>query len=327
MRVNTTALNFPGIKVDFWQTYSATERAVDSRLGKVMNLSVPSDKAAEAFGYAQAAPVARYWAEGDAIPSSQFITNLFLQRSYKFGIGVEIAQTSVEDDQTKMIMSRVIESAVSFGMLKERHFYWLLTGGTTADAVQMQPNLPLAPDGAAFFATTAGGAARFGVTGGNIQPTSGVGGAAAIISDLLNGMARMASFLNQENQPVWNPGDLQREVAIVFNSVNWPNFVAAMNQMFIVASSGNAAPTNIKIDAGLKVVPIPNPRITNNNWAICGTEAPWKAPFWLERKAPQEVTADPGNSDVAREWDVFKLYVRSRGAIGLALPLQWVSVQ
>lgn len=328
MRVNATALFFPKLRTDFWATYQATETQVDSRLASIMNLSIPSTMASEAFGYAQAAPVARYWAEGSAIPSDEFITNLFLQRSYKFGVGVEIAQTSIEDDQTKMIMSRVMESAVSFAMLKERHFYWIFTGGTTVDAIQMQPNLPLAPDGASWFSTTDGaGNNRFGVANGNIQPTSGVGSALAIITDLMNGMARMASFLNQENQPVWNPGDLQREVAIVYGSQNYLNFSQALNQMFIVASSGNAAPSNIKIDAGLKVVPIPNPRITTNNWGICGTQAPYKGPFWLERVAPKEVVGEVGNSDVARERDVFKLYVRSRGAIGLALPLQWVGVQ
>ena len=327
MRVNSI-LNFPKLKTDFWANYQATELQVDSRLGSIMNLSVPSSMASEMFGYAQAAPVARYWNEGGAIPTAGFLTNLFPQRSYKFGIGVEISQVSIEDDQTKMIMSRVLESAASFAMLKERHFYWLQTGGATIDAIQMQPNLPLAPDGAAFFSTTDGaGNARFGITGGNIQPTSGVGTPQAIINDLFGGMARMVGFLNQQNQPVWNPGDIQREVAITFNSLNWLNFQSAMSQMFVVASSGNAAPSNVKIDAGLKVVPIPSPRITTNNWAIYGTQFPTKAPFWLTRIAPQEIVGEPGNSDVAREFDVFKLYVRSREAIGLNLPLGVVSVQ
>ena len=293
-----------------------------------MNLSVPSSMASEMFGYAQAAPVARFWDEGNAIPTDEFLTNLFPQRSYKFGVGVEISQVSVEDDQTKMIMSRVLESAASFAMLKERHYYWLVSGGTTVDAIQMQPNLPLAPDGAALFsATDGGGAARFGITGGNIQATSGVGTPQAIINDLFGGMARMVGFLNQENQPVWSPGDIQREVAIVYNSLNWLNFSAAMSQMFVVASSGNAAPSNIKIDAGLKVVPIPSPRLTNNNWSIWGTQFPVKAPFWLDRVPPKEVVGEPGNSDTSREFDVFKLYVRSRGAIGLNLPLGVVGIQ
>jgi hypothetical protein len=47
----------------------------------------------------------------------------------------------------------------------------------------------------------------------------------------------------------------------------------------------------------------------------------------LERVAPKEVVGETGNSDVAREWDVFKLYVRSRGAIGLSLPIQSIGVQ
>jgi hypothetical protein len=326
MRVNSI-LNFPKLRVDFWSNYAAEETQVDARLGKFFPV-IGSTMASEMFGYAQAAPVARYWAEGDAIPSDEFLTNLFPQRSWKFGVGVEISQTSIEDDQSKMIMSRVMESAVSFAMLRERHFYWLLTGGATIDAIQMQPQLPTAPDGAAWASATDGaGNARFGVTGGNIQATSGVGTPQAIINDMINGMARMASFLNQENQPYFNPGDVQREIAILFNSANFLNFKSATSQMFVVAASGNAAPTNVAIDADLKVVSIPNPRITNNNWSICATNAKTKAPFWLERVAPKEVVGEPGNSDTAREWDVFKLYVRSRGAIGLNLPTAWVFVQ
>jgi Mu-like prophage major head subunit gpT len=328
MRVNANLLFFPKLRVEFWDTYRANETQVDARLAKIMNLSIPSDMASEAFGYAQAAPVARYWAEGDAIPSDGMLTNLFLQRNYKFGIGVEIQQTSIEDDQSKLIMSRVLESAASFAMLKERHFYWLLTGGATTDAVQMQPYLPLAPDGSAWFAKLDGnGNNRFQVANGNIQPTSGVGTPAAIINDLLNGMSRIASFLNTQGQPYWNPSDIQRDVVIPFNSNNWLNFQSALSQMFIVAQSGNAAPTNIVLDAGLKVTPIPNPRITSNNWSIHASATPTKASYWLERVAPQEVMGEPGNSDTAREWDVFKLYVRSRGAIGLSLPVMSVGVQ
>jgi len=327
MRVNSL-FAFPKLRVDFFSNYSAEETQVDARLGKVMVMSVGSTMASEMFAYPQAAPVARFWNEGEAIPSDEFLTNLFPQRSWKFGVGVEISQVSIEDDQTKMIMERVMESAVSFAMLKERHFYWMLTGGTTVDAIQMQPQLPTAPDGAAWFSTTDGsGNNRFGVAGGNIQPTSGVGSAQAIINDLVNGMSRMASFLNQENQPYFNPGDVQREVAILFNSANYLNFRQALSQQFVVAASGNAAPTNIVLDADIKVIAIPNPRITSNNWAICATTAKTKAPFWLERVAPKEVVAEPGNSDVAREFDVFKLYVRSRGAIGLNLPTAWCGVQ
>lgn len=328
MRVNATALFFPKLRVDFWDTYRANETQVDARLAKIMNMGIPSTMASEAFGYAQAAPVARYWPEGDAIPSAGMLTNLFLQRSYKFGVGVEITQTSIEDDQTKLIMSRVLESAASFAMLKERHLYWLISGGTTVDAIQMQPNLPLAPDGVGWFSALDGnGNNRFGMSGGNIQPTSGVGSAQAIINDLVNGMSRIGGFLNTENQPYWNPSDIQRDVMILFNSQNLLNFQSALSQMFVVAASGNAAPSNIVIDAGIKVTPVPNPRLTTNNWSIAATATPFKAPFWLERVAPKEVVGEIGNSDVAREWDIFKLYVRSRGAIGLALPVAWVGVQ
>lgn len=329
-QVVANPLFFPGIRDDFWATYRANETQVDKRLAPLMNLAVASTMAQEAFGFAQAAPVARFWDEGKAIPTDEFLTNLFIQRIFKFGVGVEIARTSIADDQTKMIMSRVLEAAASFAMLKERHFYWLLSGGATIDALQMQPVLPLAPDGAGWFSKLDGnGLNRLGVANGNITPSSGVGSPQAIINDYFSSLSRITSFLNRQNQPYWNPGDIMREVTLVYNSNNNQNFVSAINQTYIVAASGNAAPTNVIKDSGqsARITLLANPRLTTNNWAVICTDAPTKAPFWLEREAPQETIGDLGNSDVSREWDVVKLYVRSRGAIGLSLPVQCVGVQ
>lgn len=329
-QVVANPLFFPNIRIDFWATFKANETQVDARLGKIFNLGTASTQAQEAYGYAQAAPVARFWDEGKSIPTDEFLTNLFLQRNYKFGVGVEIARTSIADDQTKMIMSRVLEAAASFAMLKERHFYWLFTGGTTIDALQMQPQLPNAPDGVGWFSKLDGnGNNRFQVANGNIVASSGVGSPQAIINDFFSAQARIASFRNLQSQPYWNPGDILREAVVIYNSANIQNFVSAFNQTFIVAASGNAAPSNVLKDMGQTktITQIANPRITNNNWAVGGADAPFKAPFWQEREAPSEVMAELGNSDLSREWDVVKLYVRSRGAIGLGLPVAWCGVQ
>lgn len=330
MRANLVPLFFRGLKTDFWDNYKATETKVDARIGKIMRLAVPSDKSSEVFGYMQSAPVARFWDDGTAIPKDGVLSNAFTVRPWRFGVGVEVNQIAIEDDQSHMAMSRVLEASASFAMLPERHFYWLFTGGLTSDALQMQPFLPNAPDGAGWFSTTDGGGNnRFGVVNGNIQPTSGVGSPAAIINDLLASLSRIASYKNTQGQPYWNPGELMREVAIVYNSANNPNFISAINQTFIIAASGNAAPSNALIDIGMvqKITPIANPRITNNNWAVGAVDSPTKAPFWLERVPPREVVGEPGNSDIAREFDTFTLYVRSRGGIGLNLPIQWAGVR
>jgi hypothetical protein len=300
---------------------------MDVRLAKLMD-RIGSDKSAEAFGYATAAPVARYWAKGPSIPSDGGTSVNFQVRNWKFGVGVEIATEDVEDDQTRSIMSRVMESAASFAMLPERHFYWAFTGGLTTDAIQMQPFLPTCPDGASWFSKTDGnGNNRFQVPNGNIEPTLGVASPSAIITAVLNAMARIASYKNTQGQPYWNPGQIMRAVACVFNSANLANFTGAFQQLFVVSASGNAAPSNLLIDAMTKITPIPNPRITNNNYGICAMDSPFRTAFWQERVAPRDVLAEPGNSDLAREFDVYKLYVRSRGAFGLALPVQWSGIQ
>lgn len=327
MAFTATQLAIRGAKSNFWATYQATETQMDARLAAIMD-RIGSDKSAEAYVYAQSAPVARYWIKGDGIPSDGGLSVNFQVRNWKFGVGVEISTEDVEDDQVHSIMSRILESAVSFAMLPERHFYWAFTGGATTDAVQMQPFLPNAPDGASWFSKTDGGGGnRFQVSNGNIEPTLGVASPQAIITAVLNAMARLASFKNTQGQPYWNPGQIMRDVRCVFNSVNLANFTGAFQQLFVVSASGQAAPSNILIDAMTKITPIPNPRITTNNYAICAADSPFKAPFWQERAAPKDVLAEWGNSDLSREFDVYKLYVRSRGAFGLGLPVAWVGIQ
>jgi hypothetical protein len=329
-QVLANALFFPDIRVDFWENFKATETAVDGRLAAVMNLSVGSTKSQEAYGYSQAAPVGRYWQEGLSIPTDQMSTNLFFQRNWKFGVGVEISRVAVQDDQTKLIMSRVMEASASFAMLKERHFWWLFSGGGTYDAIQMQPQIPLAPDGVGWFSKTDGnGNQRFQITGGNIVTSQGVGSPQAIINNYFGALQQIAAFRNLQNQPVWNQQNVMRKSSLVFAVQNEQNFVTAINQMFIVAASGNSAPSNVLKDMGqIKDISlISNSRITTNNWAVICTDGVAKAPFWQEREAPIETLADLGNSDVSREFDVTKLYVRCRGAIGLNLPLQSCAVQ
>src|ERR1017187_1463311 len=137
MAFTATQLFLRGIKPNFWATYQISETQMDVRLAKLMD-RIGSEKSSEAFGYATSAPVARYWAKGPSIPSDGGTAVNFQVRNWKFGVGVEIATEDVEDDQTRSIMSRVMESAASFAMLPERHFYWAFTGGTTTDAIQMQ---------------------------------------------------------------------------------------------------------------------------------------------------------------------------------------------
>lgn len=320
-------LKLLGLRNNFQMIYSQEEAEVDKRINAYMD-DIPSDAADNVYGTADSAPVAQIWTEGTAIPTAAFDTHAFRVPNYKFGVGIPVAKTTIEDDQIGLIMPRIMEAALSMARLKERHFFWALTGGAVSDAAQLQPTLNLAPDGVGLFSTINGaGAARFGVTNGNAIPGSGVATAAAIQVDLGTVFSQFAGMLGTTGQPLHSPGVINRDIGIFFNSNNWGVFSAAVNQQFNVAASGNAASSNVVIDAAWKIELLASPRITAAaTWYAILKNASFKTIFQQVREGPVEVLGESGNSDMAREFDVLKYYIRCRRGYGISLPYNAVSV-
>ena len=320
-------LKLLGLRDNFRMIYSQEEAEVDKRVNGYMD-EFGSDAADSVYGMAESAAVAQVWTEGTAIPTTAFRTQNFRVPNYKFGVAIPVAKTTIEDDQIGLIMPRVMEAALSMARLKERHFFWALTGGAVSDAAQLQPTLNLAPDGVGLFSTLNGaGAARFGVTNGNAIPGNGVATAAAVQLDLATVYAQFAGMLGTNGQPLHSPGVINRALGCFFNSNNWGVFSAAVNQQFNVAASGNAAPSNVVIDAAWKLELLASPRITAAaTWYAFIKDASFKSIFRQIREGASEILAETGNSDMAREFDVLKFYIRSREGYGISLPYNCVSV-
>lgn len=319
-------LKLLGLRDNFRMIYSQEEAEVDARVNGYM-AEIASDAADNVYGYAESAAVAQIWQDGTAVPTTAFLTRNFRVPNYKFGVSVPVAKTTVEDDQIALVMPRIMEAALSMARLKERHFFWAMTGGAVSDAAQLQPTLNLAPDGVGLYSAVDGaGNNRFGVVNGNTLPGNGVATAAAIQLDLGLVFSQFAGMLGTNGQPLHSPGVINREIGVFFNSANWGVFSAATQQMFNVAASGNAAPSNVVIDASWKVSLLASPRITSNTWYAFIKNASFKSIFRQVREGPMEQLAEMGNSDMAREFDVLKYYVRSREGYGISLPYNTVSV-
>lgn len=328
MRIIAQATKALGARADFRRIYEDQAAKMDPRVNALIQ-RVGSTAASEVYPYAETAPVIRYWPTGSAIPRDVFTTQNFRVPNWDFGISAMIGLNDEADDQISVVTSRMVQMAESAAALAERNFYLLLANGAVSDAAQLVPIIPTAPDGVGMFSGVDGkGNPRFGAVNGNAIPGSGVGSALAIQTDLSAVLSQFAAFKNTQNQPLFLPSSIQKGVTVFYNSLN--NFVwqQALNQQQNAVTVGAAAApaSNITIDSGWKITPVPNSRLTTNTWYAFAEGMPFQAVGWQEREAPVTTLAEPGNSDASREFKAKLFYLWLRAGLILSLPYGVCSV-
>jgi len=313
-----------GIRADFAGAYRQSYEASKARLGAVMDLGLPSDKLTELFAYFESAPYPRLWKRGDAISDQEFGSVQFNVTNRDWGIRIGWHENDREDDQTRSLMDRAREAGRNFGTLPERVFFQLLLG--TADN-DLLPAVPLAPDGAAMFATTDGaGSARFGITNGNLLTGTGVASSAAIRTDFFSAIEQLRGFQDTAGQPLWADNILDQGFTVVYGVHNDHVFREGFQQGRTIAgpltTTGNAAVTNIIMESGLNVDLWSTQRIPsgNDDWYVFAKAAPYKPTFQLVRRPLRESFGNMENSDEARKTKIEHVQWDSREGYGIMLP-------
>lgn len=311
-----------GLRGDFWDTYSKTYEGLKPVLSNFMQLDVPSDKLAETYGYFGAAPYPRRWVRGEGISTKAFKGYSWQVANKDYALRVDWHKNDRQDDQTKSLFERAQDAGRNFATMDERVLVQLATGATDLDMLDALPN---APDGVGLYSATDGdGAARFGITGGNIVTGTGVATSEAIRVDLFTAIVRAMGFLDTEGQPLFDPSTVLKGISILFGVANFKIFNEAFKQMFTVQSS--VAPTNIILDAAINVSLFPTPRITDNDWFVFFNGAPKKPIFSQLRQPIKEFFADMNNSDECRAHGKEYLQWDCRRGYGVALPYGTVKV-
>lgn len=314
------------VKSDFADTYKRQVASLEPRLSTIMNLSVPSSKLIEHYGYYLAAPHMKIWRNGETISSKAFSSVSFSVQNYNWGIRVEWNENDRRFDQTQTIRDRAADAGRSAAMLKERAAFQILTGATDNDLL---PAVPNAPDGVGFFSATDGsGANRFGVSSGNLLAGSGVASPTAIRTDFWNAVEQFKLFQDGEGQPYWEPSMLDSTgFTIICGAANEQVFREAFAQR---VTQGSAAATNsvsnIILDAGVSVDIWTTQRISDNDWFVFVKNAPKKALFCQVAKEPEEKWATMDNSDSVRDSRQEYYQVDSIYGFGLSLPVSAMKV-
>lgn len=324
-RVLASAVLANGLRTEFADAYTKIRnRQKDSRLGLIVD-GIGATNRQHEFAYFNAAPHAEYWRRGDPIPGDSMDSVKFTAKVYEWGRRLSWSMFDRKDDQTQSLMDAAKMVGQSLALIPERMFFdHLLTTATTL------PVVGTAPDGAALYATTAGGAARFGATNGNLLTGSGVSTVSQVLTDYYSALAQFLAFQDGKGQPLFSDETIRSGVVIVFGSSNLKLFEEAFLQLRqgIVYGSNTAAAavTNIVQDASRNVDLWPSQRISQastsadrNDWFVFLKNPPKKALFTLDREGVREQQAleSDNNSDHVRNTGEEYVQWYSRQGMGI----------
>lgn len=321
------------IRTEFMGTY---QRVVGrhSRLGDVMRLGVPSTKRTEFYGYHESPPSVDRWDRGKDIGEDAFLLRAYSVTNLDWGKAIGMHEDDVDDLQLGNLMDTARKIGVRAGQLAEEVFFQILQGSANARLLEA---IPLAPDGAGLFATTAAGAARFGASSGNLLTGSGIADPAAIRSDFWALMEQFKLFQDTEGQPLLPEDLIDQGVTIVYNIANDEVFRECFKQARTVQTVTNvagtenvaaAAVTNTILESGLNVTLWGTQRISDNDWYafLKSEDAGPKAVFEQLRQSPRTIEETRENSDRARRRKLLAILLDMRAGYGVNLPYTAIKV-
>lgn len=327
MRVNSSQTLANGLRTEFWDTYAAVKnRVADSRLASVMNLSVGATNRDHDFGYFESAPHFDIWRRGDEIASKGMDSVSYNVAVYEWGRRVPWLKWDRDDDQTDSLMNVARQSGESAALMPERMFFDLIQNNAS-----ILPAIPTAPDGAAMFAGTAGGAARFGATDGNALTGTGAG-SGAVLTDFYTALEQFLLFQDTEGQPLLSDADLQGGLIVIHPVGMTEAMETAFRQKQQIGDAlVGGAKSNLIQDTARSVELWGSARLDGvdvDNWYVFLKNPPKEQTFVLDREGVQEETAlmEDNNSDTTRRTAEESIQWWSRAGAGISLPYGAIKV-
>jgi len=321
-----------GLNTNFRETYDRLITTPHPLLPNVMRLALPSDGAFQREHYWESLPHPQRWDRGKDIPKDTFKGRVWTTKIIDWAISIPIHENDINDSRAGNILDRASEAASGFAVLVERIFFQLLAAAT--DALLLD-SIPVCPDGAALFAATANGAARFGKTGGNIVQGDGIDNMEQIKSSFYKGMTQQLAFTDTKGLPQIPAAMIGQGYTVIYpihlKEVFDEAFGSNLALKLFLDSAGNpAAATAIQNMLNRGDTPVRlwgSPYITDDSWTMHLNGYPTKSIYQYERQAPRDNISDMINSDKARNTKVIDVNFDSREGYGYALPIPSIKVQ
>ncbi len=309
-----------GLRSEFSNTYEQRYKTILDKMSPVIELGVASTLFEELFGYYETSPYPQHRNWHDEVPFEAFRARNYKVKNRSWDIAVQWFQYQRLFDQLRDLERVARRAGENFATLPERVAFQIMTGTTDPDLL---PVIPTAPDGAAMFATLAGGVDRFGVTSGNLLSGTGVLTAAAIRADFHSGLEQWVLMQDTKGQPLLDPGMVDQGVTILFGAANLQVFREAFIQSLTLpgaVTGGDGAVSNIILEGGSTISLTPTQRITDDSWYMYLDKLDLKPIFEIVARPLQEWIEVSDNSDMSRRLQTEGLFFNTIRGYGLNLP-------
>lgn len=323
----------PGLRAELLGTYRRMYEGQRDRLGRVMNLDLPSTRRTEFYFFWQSAPHMVRWAYGENMSEGGFKGVRFNITNVRWGRAISWQADDRADDQTNSLLQQARGLGESAALLDERVFFQILQGttdgdlltdssGTTPGNEETSGGVPNAPDGQSLFSTTNdGSAARFGATGGNLLTGTAITAGpteATMRADYWAVREQFGLLQDTQGQPLFGSQVLEGEAVFILAADNWEIATQAFQRSIIPVSS---AGVSSELEAiGLTPTIWPSQRITTDDYFTGLASVPNRAVFSQSREGITEVIATMQNSDLARQSDEESIRFKVRKGYGVGEP-------
>lgn len=316
--VENGSLFAAGLHSDFMSTYNQEYDNVLEGLGDIMDLSRSTELRTTTFGYRDTAPYPRRRDQGDPPFIEGMASTSYSTTVYDYNSTISWHRNDRMDNQVGDIFADAQQAAGHFASIPS--FVAIELMSASADLL---PAIPTCPDGAAMYATTAGGAARFGITNGNLYTGTGTTGA-QIRADFFGAIERQTTFQNTKGKPFFRPSIKSVRYIIYFGAALQEEFATAFQTDIVQGTS--AGISNVARAANLSLDFRPTAEIADDDWYIFRTDTPVKPMYKLTREALRSTVSTEDNSDEARRTGNEAIQYDCREGYGLNIPIGTIKV-
>lgn len=298
---------------DFWRQGFPVFKKQQERMCRVIP---PNNLRTITEVWKESVPFPEYWAYGAGRKVQTFkdINTTLGKCNYELTIGW--SRFDEEDDQLGDLRTHIQSGVGRYKMLTDA-----LIAEYLNNSASLNPAILNAYDGAVLISTTDGdGAARFGVTGGNL--VDGAGNTPdGLIHDLAIIQQRLLAAVDPTaGKPIFSPEDAaySKMLCIVPKELNELFQKTAESENIKLASNNMVSESNYM--KGKFEWEANNYLTDTSDWFVVIQHSFFKPLMLREPSAPEVVFADMSNSDSARDTGEYKAHSHVRTAIGPFFP-------
>ena len=275
-----------------------------------------SDIRNASYPFKESLPFVKVWNYGMPRQYQTFKDRVIQLNKTPYELTIPYSRYDQIDDQLKDMQEHVQSSVKRFAQLPD-----VLIAEYLNAVADLNISLANCYDGAGLFSATDGdGAARLGITGGNIITGSGIS-VPGVLHDIAMAQQRLLKMVDPTaGKPIFSPDEVEFSKLEIIG----PN---ELNEIFQTASkavmvrrdlTNNTSESNYM--AGT-FIPHFNPYLTDSSdWYVAVKHAYWRPFVFRGPKDIESVMSDISNSDRARELNEVALYSSIRCRLGPWFP-------